>query len=65
MMALEAEPGDLFHVSDARWWLGGFRSVRAKAGHPTETDEGLILSRATLQRGNLRAHRSVRVEKIL
>ena len=31
MKRLQAEAGDLMYVSDARWWLGGFRSLRASA----------------------------------
>lgn len=65
MERLAAEPGDLLYVSDARWWLGGLRSLHAKAGPSHDHPDGLFLSAAALAQGNLLPDRAVRVEKFL
>jgi hypothetical protein len=60
---LAAEPGDLIHVSDDRWWLGGIRSVQVPAGPATE-DGTVRLDPEAQHKGSLLAERAVRVEKI-
>jgi hypothetical protein len=65
MQDLAIEPGDLLHVADSRWWLGGFRSLSAKAGPAAEDGTAAVLSRSALELGNLKLDRPVRVEKIL
>ena len=65
MQHLEADPGDQIYISDARWWLGGFRSFHAKAGRPAETDGQLCLSQALVELGHLLPDRAVRVEKVM
>ena len=62
---LQAEPGDLLYISDARRWLGGFRSVHGPAGPATETEDAISVSRPLLEKGNLLADRPTRVEKII
>ena len=65
MQALEAEPGDLIYITDARWWLGGFRSLNTKAGPAAESDGELRLSRRLFEAGHLLPERRVRVEKVM
>ncbi|MCX7677888.1 MAG: sodium/solute symporter [Spirochaetes bacterium] len=66
MEQLMAEEGDLLYVSDARWWLGGLRSVHAIAAFPHDlSDEIVILSKKNAQEGNLDPQRPVRVVKVL
>lgn len=64
MQELAIQPGDLLHVSDDRWWLGGFRSLSIHCGEPIAGDEA-VLTQAAVDQGNLRTDRPVRVEKIL
>ncbi len=66
MERMKAEEGDLLYVADARWWLGGLRSVHVIAGAPHDGDNKVIfLSQKTAAEGNLHADRRVKVEKIL
>ena len=65
MRALEAIPGDLIYVSDMRWWLGGLRSIRGKAGPPLDSPDGLELSPADYVRSGLIPGQPVRVEKLM
>lgn len=63
MKELHADPGDLMYVSDSRWWLGGFRSLRIKA-EQGEVDN-IQISSAAIEAGNLLDDRPVRIEKII
>ena len=63
MKELQAEPGDLMYVSDSRWWLGGFRSLRINA-EQGEVDN-IQISSAAIEAGNLLDDRTVRIEKII
>lgn len=65
MEELQAEPGDLLYLADSRWWLGGLRSVHVKAGLPHELPDVVQISRADIDRGNLKTDRPVRVEKLM
>ena len=65
MRQLEAEPGDLVHVSDTRWWLGGLRSMHARLGMPNETTEAARIGSVFLASGHLLADRPVRIEKLM
>ncbi len=65
MEQLQAEPGDLLYVSDARWWLGGFRSLHVRAAAPAETDGQLHIGPGAIEQGHLLADHPVRVEKIM
>lgn len=65
MQQLDAEVGDLIYVSDARWWLGGFRSLHVRAGAPLEDDARLWVSPSVIDQGHLLAHRYVMVEKTM
>ncbi len=64
MEALAIEEGDLVYVADARWWLGGVRSVQLKAGKPS--DNGNVqLSPESVDHGSLKAERALSVEKLM
>ncbi len=65
MQTLDAEVGDLIYISDARWWLGGFRSLHARAGEPLDDDARLLVSPRVVEQGHLLAHRYVVVEKTM
>jgi SSS family solute:Na+ symporter len=64
---LDARPGDLVFVSDARWWLGGLRSTHAIVGSLTERPGAAVELGPTafadvVARG--REARPVRVERL-
>lgn len=63
---LAAGEGDLVHLSDARWWLGGLRSAQARISALHEQGPDVVLvSPAMVKRGNLILKRRHRLEKIL
>jgi SSS family solute:Na+ symporter len=63
---LSAGLGDLVHLSDGRWWLGGLRSTQAKISslHDKGSDS-VFVDAALIRRGNLIVRRRHRLEKIL
>jgi SSS family solute:Na+ symporter len=63
MQRLKAGPGDLLYVADARRYLGGLRSLHARAG---ETHDGaaMLISQDAFNEGNFVPGRAVRIEKI-
>ncbi len=64
MRRLRARAGDILYLADERRYLGGLRSIQAPAGAPHE-DTGVVYVPANLVAiGDLRLHRSLRVEKI-
>jgi SSS family solute:Na+ symporter len=63
MEQLAIEEGDLVYVADARWWLGGLRSIQLHAGVPM-TDGKVGLSLRSIDHGSLVAGRPLKVEKI-
>jgi SSS family solute:Na+ symporter len=63
MADLAIGEGDLVHVSDERWWLGGIRSVQLPAG-PAAPDETVMVDTAAVEKGSLLPQRLVQVEKI-
>lgn len=65
-MLLSAGVGDLVHVSDARGWLGGLRSVQAKISGLHDEEPNLVfVDPALVEKGNLIVKRKHRLEKIL
>jgi SSS family solute:Na+ symporter len=63
---LSAREGDLVHLSDARWWLGGLRSTQAKISSLHDQDSDIVLvAPALIKRGNLIVKRRHCLEKIL
>ena len=66
MDVLCAHEGDLLYVSDARWYLGGLRSLHVKVGPPHGDGEDVVaLSREEAQSARLDPARPVTVEKII
>jgi SSS family solute:Na+ symporter len=65
MDALGAAPGDLMHLSDARWWLGGLRSTHATLGEAVAEGDAAACTPAVYARARLLPGRPVRVEKTL
>ncbi len=61
---LGAEPGDLLYVCDARWWLGGLRSLHCRAGDPHDETGTLFVHAEALELGSLRPDKPVIIEKI-
>jgi hypothetical protein len=63
---LAAKVGDMVHLSDARWWLGGLRSVQAQISslHDQGSDIAFVAP-ALIRKGNLIEKRRHRLEKIL
>jgi SSS family solute:Na+ symporter len=63
---LSANTGDLVHLSDARWWLGGLRSTQAKiTGLHDKGKEVVFMAPALIENGNLIIKRKHRIEKIM
>jgi len=64
MDRLDLKPGDVVYVCDARWWLGGLRSVHAVVGEPNEAlnEHEVELSEEALRRGYLHRDRRVILE---
>ncbi len=63
MAELAIEEGDLVYVADARWYLGGLRSVQLHAG-PATPGEAVLMDEASVEKGSLFLNRPCRVEKI-
>jgi len=66
MEYLQAKPGDILYIADERWWLGGLRSIHAKAGIPHQgVDDVIFLGTDLIKQGNLDVNRRVTVIKII
>ncbi len=66
MSQMNASPGDLLYLADARRWLGGLRSIHATAGEPHDRAEAIILvSGDLIAEGELLVGRKHRAEVIL
>lgn len=65
MDALEAGEGDLLFVSDARWWLGGFRAAHFKAGPATESGDKAVINAEAFDKCHLLADKPITVEKTM
>jgi SSS family solute:Na+ symporter len=65
MERMQAEIGDLVHVRDSRWWLGGLRSSHARLGAPLPEAGACQMPRALADDGALLKTTRVIVEKIL
>jgi SSS family solute:Na+ symporter len=63
---LSAGVGDLVHLSDDRWWLGGLRSTQAKISSLHDKGADVVfVAPVLIKRGNLIVKRRHRLEKIL
>ena len=66
MSRLSSAAGDLLYVCDSRGWLGGLRSVHAKAMEPHDGDPNeIMISQDLIDEGELRLHRRHKVELIM
>ncbi len=64
--SLKARVGDIVYLSDARWWLGGLRSVHAKLSDIRDDDDATVLvARALVLEGRLQLGRRHKIEKII
>ncbi len=63
MARLHARPGDLLYVADARWWLGGLRSLHCRAGQPHDQGNAVLMHPQAFEMGSFLPGRRVRVEK--
>ena len=61
---LAIKEGDIVYLADPRWWLGGLRSVRAKAAGPADGEQ-IEISKELSEHGGLEQDRPIRLEKIL
>ncbi len=64
MKELDLQQGDVVYVCDARWWLGGLRSVHAVVGEPDDTlpRDTVRLSEEAVRRGYLKPRHRVILE---
>ncbi len=63
---LSAGVGDLVHLSDSRWWLGGLRSTQSKISSLHDKGADVVfVAPVLIKRGNLIVKRRHRLEKIL
>ena len=62
---LAARGGDLVHVSDRRWWLGGLRSAQAVLAAAPDDEEMVGLPPKFVEASGVRTGEIVKVEKIL
>jgi len=64
--SMNAGIGDIVYLSDARWWLGGLRSVHAKLSDIRDDDDPTVLvSRSLLLEGSLQIGRPHKIERIM
>lgn len=63
MQRLKAREGDLLFVGNARWWLGGLRSLHCRAGTPHDEGKVVLMAQEAFKAGNFLPGRRVRVEK--
>lgn len=64
--AINARVGDIIYLSDARWWLGGLRSVHAKLSEIREdADPAVLVSRSLVLEGSLLLDRKHKIERIM
>jgi SSS family solute:Na+ symporter len=62
---MKARTGDLIYVADKRRWLGGLRSVHARALEGKAKKGSVLLSHQMILEGRLRLGEQVRIEKII
>jgi SSS family solute:Na+ symporter len=66
MAELKANPGDIIYLADARWWLGGLRSIQLKANKPhNKGSDEIHLNQEHIDESKIDPGRPVSVEKIM
>jgi SSS family solute:Na+ symporter len=63
MEKMEAEPGDLVYLCDARWYLGGLKSIHTVYGEPHEEDGVVYLNKEHLTNSQFVEGRYLTAEK--
>jgi SSS family solute:Na+ symporter len=63
MKRMQAEPGDLVYLSDARKWLGGLKSVHSVFGEPHGEDGIVYVTRENFEQGQFIKGRKLQAEK--
>jgi len=64
MDTLGADETDLIYIADARWWLGGLRSLHCRVGQAHEQGDLVMLSADAFEQGSFLKNRPARVEKL-
>jgi SSS family solute:Na+ symporter len=64
--SIKAKVGDIVYLSDARWWLGGLRSVHAKVSDIRDDEDSTVLvASALVLEGRLQVERRHKIERII
>ena len=63
MKRMEADPGDLVYITDARKWMGGLKSVHSVFGEPHDEDGIVYITRENFEQGQFVEGRKIRAEK--
>ena len=63
MIRMQADPGDLVYITDARKWMGGLKSVHSVFGEPHDEDGVVYITRENFEQGQFVEGRKIRAEK--
>jgi solute:Na+ symporter, SSS family len=63
MKRMEADPGDLVYITDARKWMGGLKSVHSIFGEPHDEDGVVYITNEHLAAAQFVEGRKLRAEK--
>lgn len=63
MKKMEADPGDLVYITDARKWMGGLKSVHSVFGEPHDEDGVVYITQENFEQGQFVKGKKVRAEK--
>jgi SSS family solute:Na+ symporter len=63
MKTMKANSGDLVYMQDARWWLGGLRSVHTIYGNPHDEDGVVYINSSHLDHGQFLEGLQLKAEK--
>jgi len=63
MKRMEADPGDLVYLTDARNWMGGLKSVHSVFGEPHDEDGIVYVTRENFEQGQFVEGKKLRAEK--
>jgi SSS family solute:Na+ symporter len=63
MERMQADPGDLVYITDARKWMGGLKSVHSVYGEPHDEDGIVYITTENFEQGQFVKGRKLRAEK--
>lgn len=63
MKRMEADPGDLVYIADARKWMGGLKSVHSVFGEPHNEDGVVYITQENYEQGQFIKGKKLRAEK--